>query len=56
MGIKQVLDHSRVEETKLRVRWDDTLVELDFEAKLKELTDKYGVDQGDTFILYRNSY
>ena len=56
VGLTQVLDHERVDETKLRLRWDDTMVEIEEGVRLKELTEKYGIEQGDTFILYRNEY
>ena len=44
LGLTQVLDHSRVEDTKLRVRWDDTMVEVEEGVRLKELTEKYGIE------------
>lgn len=43
-GLNQVLDNSRIEETKLRVQWDDTLVDIEeMSTKLQELS-KYGVE------------
>jgi hypothetical protein len=38
------LDLERVKETQLRIKWDDTMVELDdFSMRLSDLTDKYGI-------------
>lgn len=54
-NLAQVLDFEKVEETRLRVMWDDTLIELSMEALLSELPAQYGIEQGDAVVIYRNS-
>ena len=49
-----MLDINRVEETRLRVMWDDTLIEVAMETVMNQLTSTYGIEQGDTLIIYRN--
>lgn len=45
VGLKQVLNHEKMDETKLRVRWEETLVEIDaLETKIGDLTQKYGLE------------
>ena len=57
VGLKQVIDHEKMSETKLRVRWEETLVEIDaLETRIGDLTTKYGLEQGDTVIFYRLQY
>jgi len=44
INLKQVLDLEKVKETQLRIKWDDTMVELDdFSIRLSDLTEKYGI-------------
>lgn len=34
--------------------WDDTMVEMSMDTSIKDLTKHYGLEPGDTLILYRN--
>ena len=54
-NLAQVTNFEQVEETKLRVMWDDTLIELPMEATLSELPAQFGIEQGDAIVVYRNS-
>ena len=49
-----MINHEKMNETKLRVRWEETLVEIDaLETRIGDLPKKYGLEQGDTLIFYR---
>ena len=52
-GLSYVLDPNRAEETKLRITWEDTLIDIDYECRVGDLTAKYGIEQGDSLIIYR---
>ena len=55
-ALTQVLDPTRIEETKLRITWEDTMIDIDYGCNIGDLTEKYGIEQGDSIIIYRQTY
>ena len=56
MSVGQMVDafckEKLIDSNGFKVQWDDTLIDINMNDKIKELT-KYGIDQGDTLLLFQ---